>query len=236
MERCPSRRPQGTKLGPWLFVLMIDNIDVTDNELWKFVDDTTTSETVHKTQMSVIQNYVSEIVTKSHENKLQLNEDKCKELRISFAKEQPDFTPIIINGKELETVPNIKLFGLNIQEDLKWNCHVSEIIRKASSRLYFLRQLKRANVPTKELLTFYTTCVRPVTEYACAVFHNSLAHLSADLERLQKRALRTIYPQSTYANALISSNLTTLYERRNMLTVNLFNEIVNNENHKLYIA
>ena len=55
-----------------------------------------------------------------------------------------------------------------------------------TARIYFLRQLKRKNIPSKELLTFYTTCVRPVAEYACPVFHNGLPqYLSNDLERLQ---------------------------------------------------
>ena len=41
--------------------------------------------------------------------------------------------------------------------------------------------LKRANIPAKDLLIFYLTCIRPVTEYACPVFHNVLpAHLSAE--------------------------------------------------------
>ena len=113
---------------------------------------------------------VSELAMKSHQNKLQLNETKCKAMRISFAKKAPDFAPVLINDKAIDVVANVKLLGLNITNDLKWNCHVSEIIRKVSTRLYFLKQLRRANVPTKELLTFYVTCIRPITEYACPVF------------------------------------------------------------------
>ena len=60
-------------------------------------------------------------------------------------------------------------------------------------RLYFLRQLKCAKVPTNDLLSFYTTCICPVAEYACPVFHTALPqYLSDQLERLQKRALRII--------------------------------------------
>ena len=104
-----------------------------------------------------------------------------------------------------------------------------------SARLHFLRQLERANIPSKELPTFYTTCVRPVAEYACPVFHNGLPqYLSKDLEQLQKRALRIIHSQLTYTDALVTCNLTRLHERRNMLTARLFNEITSNENHKLY--
>ena len=98
---------------------MVDNIEVTDNALWKFVDDTTIAEPAHKDELNTIQYAVSEIATKSYQNKFQLNEEKCKELRILFAKIEPSFAPVIINEKAIETVPNIKLLGLNIANDLK---------------------------------------------------------------------------------------------------------------------
>ena len=42
----PAGVPQGTKLGPWLFILMIDDIDTSNPDLWKYVDDTTMAENV----------------------------------------------------------------------------------------------------------------------------------------------------------------------------------------------
>ena len=44
----------------------------------------------------------------------------------------------------LETMTIAKLLGLTISSDLKWNTHISELVRKASSRLYILRKLKVA--------------------------------------------------------------------------------------------
>ena len=88
-----------------------------------------------------------------------LNADKCKELRISFAKEQRVFDPVIIEGKELELVTSTKLLGLTIANDLTWNDHVTEITKKASKRLYFLTlQLKRAGVAKQDLVLFYVSC------------------------------------------------------------------------------
>lgn len=82
--------------------------------------------------------------------------------------------------------------------------HVNEVVKKAVSTLYLLRQLKRANVAPVDLLSFFVTCIRPVMEYACQVFHKSLpAYLSDELEKvIQRRASRIIYPDLSYAAAL----------------------------------
>ena len=161
---------------------------------------------------------MKELIAKSNQNKFQLNESKCKELRISFAKSAADFAPIVINGKAIEVdhiESTVKLLGLNISSDLRWNCHVAEISKKVASRLYFLKQLKRANIHAKDLLIFYLTCIRPVTEYACPVFHKALpAYLSAELEQLQKCAMRIIFPFVPYSDALHQDNLETLSRRR----------------------
>ena len=112
--------------------------------------------------------------------------------------------PITINNTNIKAVPSAKLLGVLLSNDLKWNAHVEMICKKVAARLYFLRQLKRAKVPTNDLLSFYTTCIRPVAEYACPVFHTALPqYLSDQLERLQKRALRIISTNDlTYFNRL----------------------------------
>ena len=142
--------PQGTKLDLWLFVLMINDLD-TNAQQWKYVDNTTVSEVIVKGGESHVQAIANRVIAWSRENRVQLNDDKCKELRISFAEEQRVFDPVIMEGKEVELVSSSKLLGLTIANDLTWNFHVTEITKKASKRLYFLTQLKKAGVPKQDL-------------------------------------------------------------------------------------
>ena len=95
----PSGVSQGTKLGPWLFILMINELVVDDTNLWKYVDDTTVSEIDTKGEVGNAQRYADRVVQWSINNGVQLNTDKCKELRISFAKNQQEFVPISVNDK-----------------------------------------------------------------------------------------------------------------------------------------
>ena len=148
---------------------------------------------------------------------------------------EDNLDPIVVNNKNLEVIPTAKLLGLTISSNLKWNAHVSEIVSKAASRLFLLRQFKRACSEPNELLCFYRTRIRPVAEYACQAYHNSLpAYLSDDLERIQCRALRIIHPFCIYREALTLSGLTSLKSRRESLTTRLFKEILEDPNHNLH--
>ena len=76
----------------------------------------------------------------SHE----LNLGKCKELLIYFGKTANSFPGVRIFCVQLEVVEHAKMLGLTISSNLKWNEHVSKIIKKANKRPYFIVQLKRA--------------------------------------------------------------------------------------------
>ena len=163
---------------------MINGLD-TPADMWKYVDDTSISETVGKGCESNLQRVVDDLSRQPSSEGFQLNEAKCKELRISFTNNNSTFHPILLNGKPLEEVTSAKLLGLNISSDLKWNVHVLELVKKASCRLYFLRQLKRSQFIPEELVLFYITCIRSIHEYACPVFHRALpGYLSEDLGTL----------------------------------------------------
>ena len=120
----PSGVPQGTKLGPWLFLIMINDLTIRNASLRIFVDDTTTSEVVKKGQQSKAQITANEVVDWSTKNRFQLSSEKCKELRISFTSGS-EFSPVVIGQKCIKLVKDAKLLGVTISSDLTWNAHVS---------------------------------------------------------------------------------------------------------------
>ena len=103
--------------------------------------ETPTSEVVAKGGVSNAQHIVDCVAQWSLDNRVQLNSEKCKELRISFTKKQSEFHPILVNGNQLEVVRSAKLLGVIITSDLSWNDHVNETVKKACKRLCFLVQL-----------------------------------------------------------------------------------------------
>ena len=230
----PSGVPQGTKLGPWLFILMIQDLDIDSPYLWKFVDDTTASELLPKGRVSKAQNIVDRVIQWSDENRVQLHPDKCKELRITFSKNPSVLDPLIVNGKEVETVDNVKLLGVTMSSDLTWNAHIEEVIKKANKRLYFLVQLKRAKVPLKELVLFYTTCVQSVIDYAIPAFYHALPkYLKKELVRLEKRAIAIMNPRTHYDVASEVLNMRLIEDHHDLLCSRLFNSMMRDVNHKL---
>ena len=79
---------------------------------------------------------------------------------------------IIIGGKVIKRVNTYKILGVIMDNDLKWNCHVDYIIKKARKKLYSLRVLRRARVSQLNILRIYLSTVRPVLEYAVPVCQN----------------------------------------------------------------
>ena len=129
----PSGVPQGTELGPWLFLLMINDLNIGDHGIWKYVDDTTTSEIVLKDGTSNAQNIANKVMSWSSENRVQLNSDKCKELRISFSNQPREVDPVVVDGKELEVVDTVDLLGVTITNQLTWNAHIGKVIKTGAN-------------------------------------------------------------------------------------------------------
>ena len=101
----PADVPQGTKLGPWLYILMINDLNTVSNHRWKYIDDTTLTEVVPRGESSNVQSAVNVIQNLSNALRFTLNNDKCKEIRIQFNKcnTNQELHPVTINGEQAES-------------------------------------------------------------------------------------------------------------------------------------
>ena len=139
---------------------------------------------------------------------------------------------ITVNGKIIERVTNFKLLGV-ISSDLSWHARISYMLQKVSKRIFCINNLARAGIYESDIIQVYISIIRSVLEYACPVWHPGLSKAQTnEIERVQKRCLRIIYPKLTYTEALLISGLDTLQSRRENITRDLFREI-KDENHIL---
>ena len=82
-----------------------------------------------------------------------------------------------------------KKLGLNVSSDMKWNFNVESLSRKLIS-VCFISAYKRHGLGTRALVQFFCTFVRPMTDCARPVFHDSLpAYLSSELKGVQSGSL-----------------------------------------------
>ena len=67
-------------------------------------------------------------------------------MRISFARSTSNYHNLLVDLNIIETVDSLKLLGVTLIKDLRWNTHIDLLIKKTSKRLYFITQLKCAKV------------------------------------------------------------------------------------------
>ena len=105
--------PQGTKLGPLIFLVMVNDLS-TVLPLYKYVDDCTVYEAISAsaTDSSILQQEIENITQWTSANNMKLNVKKTKEFTVSFLKNQPPLSPLTVNSQPLEAVPTTKLLGV----------------------------------------------------------------------------------------------------------------------------
>ena len=130
------------------------------------------------------------------ENSMKLNPSKCYSMSFSFSKQLFQPPVFYIDNIALPSLNVVKILGVMIEADLKWNAHVTEIIKKCNKKLFMLRRLKTYNLPVCDLVTVYIGYVRPVLEYCVPLFTAGLTSRQINyLESIQKRACRMFSDQ-----------------------------------------
>ena len=186
--------PQGTILGPIAFLGMInDAVCDTQTKVWKYVDDLTLGESKGYDSTSSIQPTLDDLHDCSVSNHLMLNPAKCHVMQVYFGKKEQPVIDLHIADHHLQAVEKVKLLGVTIQCDLKWDSQVDNILKKANQNMFMLRKLKAAGLNSQELLIVYKGYIRPLLEYAAPLWHPGLTKQQVDqVENIQKRVCKYI--------------------------------------------
>ena len=167
-------------------------------------------------------------------NKMKINEAKTKIMLFNNSKKK-DFQPeILLEGKKLEVVEQMKLLGVIITSDLKWHENTKHITKKAYGRLWLLKRLKAMGASTETLLDVYCKQVRSVLEFAAVVWSSGITQENTtQIERVQKSAFSVILgvQYRSYEDACEKLSMETLYNRREKLALHFANSAVNHPVH-----
>ncbi|KAL0158825.1 hypothetical protein M9458_046901 [Cirrhinus mrigala] len=196
--------PQGCVLSPLLFSLYTNDCTSKDPsvKLLKFADDTTVIGLIRDGDESAYRQEVKELAVWCSHNNLELNKLKTVEMIVDFRRNPPALSSLTIMDSTVATVEKFKFLGCFISQDLKWVTHIDSIVKKAQQRLYFLRQLKKFNLPQELLRQFYSAVIESVLCTSITVWFGSAT--KSDIRRLQ-RTVRT-------AERIIGAPLPTLQE------------------------
>jgi hypothetical protein len=206
--------PQGSVLGPILFVIYINDLpNICENQAKMYADDTKIlADVTLSNGASTLQNDINNVVNWSKEWLIKLNSEKC--FVMHFGK-QNSKVKYFLENREIQTTVLEKDLGIWLSSDLKWKVQCEKASQKANNMLGIL---KRTFINRNPLLwkNLYTTYIRPNMEYAITVWNPSCKKDIQTLEKIQRRSTRVAHclKDLNYEERCAHLNLQKLTERR----------------------
>ncbi|PJE77717.1 hypothetical protein CI610_03355 [invertebrate metagenome] len=223
--------PQGSVLGPLLFLIYINDIVDNMNSISRlFADDTSlmySSSSLLDIQRS-LNNDLQKLNKWSQDWLTKFNPQKTDVLLITNSKNIPPLN-LTFGEETLKLVGNHRHLGVTFSSDAKWSLHIAEIIKTCMKKVSVLRKFKFL-LSRKTLLRIYRVFVLPVLEYACEVWDGcSLADVNK-LEQVQLEAARIITGMPSFSSKQSlykESQLQPLSERRKFRKLSMMYKLHN---------
>ena len=213
--------PQGSVLGPLLFITYINNVDAVispNSDVNMFADDIALYRVIKTTaDYNHLQQDIDSISACIQQKDLRFNTNKCKTMFISKKKFKSIPPPqLTLDGTILKRVKCYKYLGITLTSDLSWTPHIANCCNKTRRLIGLLyRRFQQNSCPTT-LLRLYCSFIRPHLEYASIVWNPCQKGDIAKLENVQKFALRVCLKSwdMSYDDLLSNSKLSSLRKRR----------------------
>ena len=182
--------PQGTVLGPLLFLTFINDLpEVTQSEARLFADDCLLYRPIKTTEdTKILQQDLSALEKWEKEWQMAFHPEKCVAIQVTTKRStiSADYT---LHNHHLEVVDSSKYLGVTINNNLKWDEHINNISARANRTLGFLRRNLRG-CRTAARSRAYEALVRPTLEYAASIWDPHNIGQINQLEKVQRRAAR----------------------------------------------
>ena len=223
--------PQGSVLGPVLFLLFISSMTpliqnfvslyADDTKLYNYIINNRSAETVQE-DLNRLAEWSAKMQMSFHPEKchrmhLGTNTDKFKYFlpKVYSTFENPTSTCYTLYCHELEEVNHEKDLGVTIDTKLNFKIHISQKISKANSMLYLIKNCFQ-HLDEKMFLLLYKSLVRPHLEYASTVWSPISKEDIIRIEGVQRRATKLLPSLSTltYSERMAKLQLPSLYYRR----------------------
>jgi len=207
-EKVTSGVPQGSVLGPALFLLYINDIcQNLQSSIRLFADDSIIYREIKSpSDHNILQHDLNLLAAWADTWMMKFNIGKCAVMSVSL-KRKPSLSSYSINGESLQRVSQHEYLGVTITNDLKWAVHCQKVAVKAGRTLGMLRRtLSPCNREVKTQA--YLSLVRPQLEYACESWNpNTKADINR-LENIQRQAARFVFKdfrRTTHVSPLVES-------------------------------
>jgi hypothetical protein len=209
--------PQGSCLGPILFLIFINDLPAHVKSTTKlFADDTKIYRTINTgDDASELQSDLDKAVNWSTANTLMFHPDKCVKMTIGTAQPIPIGMTIGNNQTMLREERVVKDLGVKIDNHLSFEDHIAAKCATANQRMGIIRRtFKHLDNYTFRLL--FIGHVRPHLEYCVSVWNPHLKHLVDQIENVQRRATKLLPKMKnlSYNERLSALKLPSLYHRR----------------------
>ena len=215
--------PQGSILGPLLFLLYINDLPQCLNHCKSILhaDDTLlcySGKTVDDLQLK-INTGLESLSQWLNNNLFTLNYDKTNFMIFANKKPTPSLSDVTITVQNHKVLrgKSITYLGITLSEDFSWHEHIDNMIAKINQRLGILRRIKHC-LDLNTRCVIYTSLILPLFDYADTIWgdkNNSV--LMDSLQTLENKAAKMIldeHPRSSATDALKRLNWTTLATRR----------------------
>lgn len=196
--------PQGTVLGPLLFLIYLNDLpnNIT-SEMRLFADDCVIYRLIKCAQDIInLQHDLNQLSLWQQKWQMHFNVSKCFVIKFTHAKKPTTHTYQLGNTILSETKSHTYL-GIHLSNDLKWNDHVNHTTTKAKRVLGMLRRNLHP-CPTDLKSTAYKTLVRPQLEYASTVWNPHTKENIDKIESIQRRSARFACRDYDYTSSVTS--------------------------------